>query len=70
MPKTVNAQVHRFRDCVALYVATGETVYLSAKDARKFARAINKAIKSVETESFSDSKGTTQAFAFTCGKES
>lgn len=31
----VSAQVHRFRDYVALYVGTGETVYLKPADARK-----------------------------------
>lgn len=46
------ASVHRFHDEVAVHVGDGQTTYLSAKQARKLARALNKAAKSVETESF------------------
>ncbi len=59
MREQVRAQVHRFRDCVALYIGTGETVYLSPKDARKLSRAVNKAARSVEREKFVDSSGNT-----------
>lgn len=59
MREQVRAQVHRFHDCVAVYVGTGETVYLAPKDARKLSRAINKAARSVERERFADSEGLT-----------
>ena len=45
-------QTHRFRDCVAVYTGTGPTVYLCAKEARRLARAINRAAASVEREPF------------------
>ena len=55
-------QVHRFHNGVAVYVGGGQTVYLCPKDARKLSRAINKAAKSCETESFADSScGTFEA---------
>ena len=63
-PATINAQCHRFRDEVALYIGTGATVYLKPADARKLARAINRAAKSCETESFANSSGNTAQFAF------
>lgn len=49
------AQVHRFRDRVAAYLGGGETFYMTPKEARRLARALNKAAKSCETESFVDS---------------
>ena len=57
-----NANVHRFRDLVALSVpGASETVYLSAAEARKLARALNKAARSVKNERFVDSNvGTIQ----------
>jgi len=53
------AQVHRFRDKVAVYVGGGETVYLNPKNARKLARALNAAARSCDRESFADSAGLT-----------
>jgi hypothetical protein len=49
------AQVHRFRDKVAVYVGGGETVYLKPANARKLARALNAAARSCDKESFVDS---------------
>lgn len=49
------AQVHRFREKVAVYVGGGETVYMSAKNARKLARALNAAARSCERETFAES---------------
>lgn len=49
------AQVHRFRDKVAVYVGGGETVYLAPKNARKLARALNAAARSCDRESFAES---------------
>jgi hypothetical protein len=53
------AQVHRFRDKVAVYVGGGQTVYFTPKEARKLARAINAAARSCERESFADSPSLT-----------
>lgn len=63
-----HAQVHRFRDSVALYVGKGETVYLRPGDARKLARAINRAAKSCATESFAESTCGTAQFDFVDGR--
>lgn len=49
------AQVHRFRDRVAAYLGNGETVYMTPKEARQLARALNRVAKSCETESFGES---------------
>lgn len=62
--KKIHAQVHRFRDYVAVYLGTGETVYLEPKQAHALAKALNKAAKSCETESFSDSTCGTAEFTF------
>ena len=59
MREQVRARVHRFRNCVAVYVGTGETVYLTPRDARKLSKAINKAARSIERERFVDSSGNT-----------
>jgi hypothetical protein len=61
---TISAQIHRFRDAVAVYIGTGETVYLRPADARKLSRAINRAAKSCESESFSQSTCGTASFSF------
>jgi hypothetical protein len=58
------AQVHRFRELVAVFVGSGETRYLKPKEARKLARALNAAAKSVERESFADSTCGTVSFEF------
>jgi hypothetical protein len=58
---SIMAQVHRFRDKVAVYVGGGETVYLSPKNARKLARALNAAARSCDREPFAQSSGLTVA---------
>lgn len=60
----VNAQVHRYRDSVAVYLGKGQTVYLTPKEARQFARAINKTAKSCQSETFAQSTCGTTEFAF------
>ena len=51
------ASVHRFRNLVALYVpGLDETVYLSHQEAGKLARALNKAARSVRSETFLNSQ--------------
>lgn len=62
--KNISAQVHRFGDAVAVYLGTGETVYLTPQEARKFTRAINRAARSCERESFVDSTCGTVNFTF------
>lgn len=66
----IKGQVHRFRDYIAVYIGTGETVYLDPKQARAFSRAINKVCKSCETESFSQSTCGTSHFDFSPKEES
>lgn len=62
MPKFIHVQIHRFRGSVAVYVGRGETAYLSPKDAKTLAKALTRAAKSCETESFVDSTcGTFEA---------
>ncbi len=49
------AQIHRFGDCVAIYIG-GETVYLTPKDSKNLAKALNacasdcKSLKFVESQ--------------------
>lgn len=47
-----HAQIHRFGDAVAVSVGKGETCYMTAKEARKIARALSKAARSCDTETF------------------
>jgi hypothetical protein len=50
------ASVHRFHDKVAVYVGTGETVYLDAEQAAALAAAIQKCKRDIFSKSFSESK--------------
>jgi hypothetical protein len=52
----MKAQVHRFGDCVAAYLGNGETVYLTPKDAKKLARALNACARDVAESRFVDSE--------------
>lgn len=49
------AHVHRYHDCVAVSLATSETIYLTPQEARALASALNKAARSVERVKFIDS---------------
>jgi hypothetical protein len=60
----MGGQVHRFGDSVGCYIGTGETVYLSARDARAFGLALLKVATSIDKESFVDSPSLTQRFDF------
>lgn len=60
-----SGQVHRFRDYVAASIGTGPTVYMTAKEARAMARALNKAARSVDSEAFHLSAGLTAILTFT-----
>lgn len=56
-------QVHRFRDRVGLALeGKGETRYLTPKEARKAARALNAAARSIEREPFHKSPNLTVRF--------
>lgn len=53
-------QVHRFGDLVATHLpGMTATIYISAREARAYARALNKAARSVATEAFTASNCTT-----------
>ena len=54
--KTNIARVHRFRDTVAVRVGGGTTMYLTAKQAKILAAALNNCAKSVRMELFVDSR--------------
>lgn len=53
-------QVHRFGDCVAAYLGTGETVYLTPQAARQLARALNGAARDVAAVKFTESQFKTK----------
>ena len=56
MSKLTCAHVHRFHDKAALSLpGNGETVYFDAQQARKLARALYQAARSIETVSFVNS---------------
>ena len=57
-------QVHRFRSAVALAAGKGETIYLTPKDARRIARALNAAARSCDREPFHES--TVGTFSAQC----
>ena len=44
------AQIHRFRDLVAAYLGSGETVYLTPLDARHLAQGLIEAARDVERQ--------------------
>lgn len=62
--KMLSAQVHRFRDDVALNVGTGATVYISATDAERLAEALLRVAASCQTEKFTESTCATSRFDF------
>lgn len=53
--KGLSASVHRFRDCVAIHVGTGETSYLTPKQARKLAHSLYKACRDIDRRPFTES---------------
>jgi hypothetical protein len=53
------AQIHRFREKVAIYLANGATVYLSPKEAKEIAKALNGAVRDIKANSFSNSQFST-----------
>ncbi len=62
---TISAQVHRFRDHVALYVGNGETVYVKPQDARTLGEALLACADDVEIQpNFSLSQVGTKEWHF------
>lgn len=61
-----HAQIHRFRDRIALYLCNGEggrsTVYLTPADARRIARALNAGARDVKATPFAQSEFRTIEF--------
>ena len=55
------AQIHRFGDCVAMFLSTGETVYMTPKDARKIAKNLNACSRDVKQSKYSN--GTFKTFS-------
>jgi hypothetical protein len=54
-PRKSAANVHRFRDLVAVSVGDGSTTYLTPKAASQLARALNACVRSVKVHRFVDS---------------
>jgi hypothetical protein len=53
------AQIHRFREKVAIYLANGATVYLTPKEARQIAKALLDGARDIKNNSFSQSEFST-----------
>lgn len=49
------AQVHRFRDAVAVYLGPGRTTYLTPRDAARLAKALNVTARDVTARPFQES---------------
>lgn len=49
------ASIHRFRDSVAVWLGDGNTLYMTPRDARRLAKAINAAARDVIQKPFADS---------------
>jgi len=49
------AQVHRFRDAVAVYLGPGRTTYLTPRDAARLAKALSVTARDVKARLFQDS---------------
>ena len=60
-----NGDVHRFRDLVATHLpGMPDTIYLSAREARAYAKALNAAARDIGQSKFVDSNFGTQTIAF------
>jgi hypothetical protein len=58
----MKAQIHRYGNKVAVYLATGETVYLCEEDAIRVCVAMTECVESIRKKpSFSKSTFTTQS---------
>lgn len=59
----MSAQVHRFHHRVAVYVGTGQTVYLLIEEARALANALDACALDIEARGFTDSQFKTVEIA-------
>lgn len=57
-----HAQVHRFGDCVAMYLSNGETVYMTPKDARAIAKSLNACARDIKAAKYVDGTFKTAEF--------
>ena len=46
------AQLHRFGDCVVMYLSKGETVYMTPKDAIRLAKHLTACSKDIKSNRF------------------
>lgn len=67
--KTINANVHRFNDHVAISIGDGKTLYLTPKDAAILARSLKDFSDDCNTIKFTNSCKWPESFHFE-GKES
>ena len=58
------AQVHRFYDCVAVFLDGGKTVYVKPENAATLAKALTDCAKDIEANPFIDSAFTTTTLEF------
>ena len=59
------AQIHRYGDKVAIYIGTGQTVYLTPEEAKAIAKVLNACARNVKEEpKFSHSNFKTVEFKF------
>ena len=59
------AQIHRYGDKVAIYIGTGQTVYLTPKEAKAIAKVLNAGARNIREEpKFSQSNFKTVEFEF------
>ena len=58
--KDTQAQIHRFRDAVAVYVGTGETVYLTPDQAKIIGGFLRDCAEDCERHKFSESLFSTK----------
>ena len=50
------SQVHRFGDCVAVFLGTGQTLYFTPKEAGEIAQALSKTKRDIMAHKFTDSR--------------
>lgn len=55
------AQIHRFGDCVAMYLSNGETVYMTPQDARKLSQQMLECAQDVKRHKYGN--GTFKTFS-------
>ena len=65
MAKPVTAQLHRFGEKVAMYLGSGQTVYMDPKTAIAIAKSLNACARNIKDQpSFAKSEFKTVEFKF------